>query len=154
MGDEKLPFGFRILPNTIPMGGKMGARKIPPDSYPFSTVHHRPNSWLVDNHTDLSARTTASSISTCHCLPQLLQIRRLASYTDDIIYVDIVTVSPTEAFYNANGNSLKYLVVLCLGLKGDLGADLLDIDNPPFNVLKRKDTKPNAALLIAEDAPP
>jgi hypothetical protein len=31
-GDEKLPFGFRILPNGIflPMGGKMGARKIPP----------------------------------------------------------------------------------------------------------------------------
>jgi hypothetical protein len=71
---------------------------------------------------------------------------------DNISYVDNVTASQAESLYNANGNCLKSLVVLCLGLMDDLGADFLDIDQPPFNVFKRKDTKPNAAMLEAEVA--
>jgi hypothetical protein len=71
---------------------------------------------------------------------------------DNISYVDNVTASQAESLYNANGNCLKSLVVLCLGLMDDLGADLLDNDQPPFNVLKRKDTKSNVAMLEAEVA--
>jgi hypothetical protein len=45
---------------------------------------------------------------------------------------------------------MKFLVVLCVGLKDDSGDNLLDINQAPFSFLKRTDIKPTAEMLNAE----
>jgi hypothetical protein len=61
-------------------------------------------------------------------------------------------VSPTEVSFQANDRSLKYLVVLCQGLKDESGGNLLDLKSIPFSSLKRSDVKPNLDMLKDEVA--
>jgi hypothetical protein len=69
---------------------------------------------------------------------------------DDVPAIAEVRVTPTEAFYNRNNQSMKCLVVLCEGLKDVDGDDLLDIRRSPFSSLKRGDIKPTADMFRDE----
>jgi hypothetical protein len=69
---------------------------------------------------------------------------------DDFPAIAELRVTPTEAFYNRNNQSMKCLVVLCEGLKDVDGDDLLDIRSSPFSSLKRGDMKPTADMFRDE----
>jgi hypothetical protein len=62
---------------------------------------------------------------------------------DDFPAFAELRLTPTEAFYNRNNQSMKCLVVLCEGLKDVDGDDLLDIRSSPFSSLKRGDIVKN-----------
>jgi hypothetical protein len=72
------------------------------------------------------------------------------SDTDDFPDIAELRVTPSEAFYNQNNQSMKCLVVLCEGLKDVNGDDLLDIQSSPFSSLKRGDIKPTADMFRGE----
>jgi hypothetical protein len=72
------------------------------------------------------------------------------SDADDFPEIAELRVTPTEAFYNQNNQSMKCLVVLCEGLKDVNGDYLLDIRSFPFSSLKRGDIKPTADMFRDE----
>jgi hypothetical protein len=61
----------------------------------------------------IQSPTTTPSSNTSHS----------GSEFDEVPSVSATTVTPTEAFYNTNGSSMKWLVVLCIGLK-DINGDV------------------------------
>jgi hypothetical protein len=65
------------------------------------------------------------------------------------IYVS-PTITPTEASYIHHHQSLKYLVVLCEGLKDADDNALLDLQKEPFNKFKPMDIKPSLSMLKEE----
>jgi hypothetical protein len=71
------------------------------------------------------------------------------SDTNEVNEVFETTMTPTEAFYQTK-NNIKYLTVLCEGLKDDNDDDIFNINQAPFSSLKRGDIKPTADMLKQE----